>query len=800
MTELLSPAGDMDSAKAAINAGADAIYLGGKSYSARGFAKNFTEEEIENLTDYAALRGVKIYVTLNTLYSNEELPQVLSFAREVYRMGVSAFILQDIGLAELIKNNLPDIRLHASTQMTVHSAEGVGFMAKAGFSRVVLSRELSLAEISQITQAHKDVETEVFVHGALCVSYSGQCLLSGMVGGRSGNRGKCAQPCRLVYDFLEDGEVIKSGHLLSTKDMMTLDMLDEITKTGVTALKIEGRMKSPEYVHVVTKAYRDQLDHAKIDKRVINDVTQVFNRGGSFSTGYFKTYGGATMMSTETPKSTGVFCGTVTKYKKGKCSIRFAKEMLAGDGIEIWTNKGANVGTGISKLMKPNDTAVISIEGNIEVGNDVYKSYDKRLIDETKKALSADTPKTSIIGSVEAKLGKPVKLAAAAQPLFAEDMHSKLHARLEASKIIVEACSQSVVEEAKNAPLGKDELIAQLSKMGNSPFAITFENVNVDENIFVSKLALNEVRRDVVKSLEEMILTSKTRLAPEDLIIPKQSIASAQAQKLTVQIMDIRHLNAVLEHDISRVYVDMKQVTTEILDKLPESRAEIFLAMPSVSRNADEEALKTRVRELEDANFDGYLVATYGQLNILRDFLKTKKKIMLDYNFNVFNNSSARAFGDAGVTLSQELTAKQLKRMPSENCEIIVYGRQILMSTHNCPVGLYGADKNGKFCSERFSRADYVLLDRKDIKFPVITDCENCITHILNSKTLDTAARFKEIKDTGIEYLRLLFTDETDEAITDTILRYQKHLHGSAENYKGENKNYTFGHFFRGVE
>ncbi|MCL2398991.1 MAG: U32 family peptidase [Defluviitaleaceae bacterium] len=793
--ELLVPAGDMDAAKAAINGGADAIYLGGKNFSARNFAKNFTEEELESLIDYASLRGVKIYITINTLYTNEEMPRVLEFANKMYKIGASAFILQDIGLAHLLKNNLPEIELHASTQMTVHSTDGVKFMEKAGFSRVILSRELSLAEISQINK-EVNIATEVFVHGALCVSYSGQCLLSSLVGQRSGNRGKCAQPCRLPYDLLKNNEPIKKGHLLSPKDMMTLEILGDVIKTGVSALKIEGRMKSPEYVYVVTKAYRDQLDNMKpkIDKSTINDVTQIFNRGGSFSTGYYNTYGDISMMSTETPKSTGVFCGTVINYKKGKCTIRFSEKMIPGDGIEIWTSKGANVGTGIAKAINDNETAIITIEGNIDIGNDVYKSYDKRLTDETKKIKSVDIKKTSIIGSIEAQIGKPIKLTL---------KYKTEPPRENTNTIIVESYSKSIVEKALKAPMDKDEIIKQLSKTGNSPFVIKFENANIDEDIFISKLVLNEVRRDAVEALEKEIVKASKRLATANFQISKIPATDIQSPKLTVQIKDIDNLDAILEHNVSRIYIDFNEkniAKIENLSKEQDCHPEIFLALPPISRNEHEESIKSRITKLEDTNLAGYLVATYGQLNILQD-LGSNKKIILDHNFNIFNNWSKIAFKNFdGTTLSQELTVAQLKNIDAQKSEIIVHGRQVLMSLHNCPIGLYSAEKKGKHCSNKFTKDKFALLDRKDVQFPIVTDCDNCIAYVLNSKILDTAAKFNEIKSTGIEYLRLIFRDDNEKKIKDTIKKYEELLSGSNDINIRKDINCTYGHFFRGVE
>ena len=785
LPELLVPAGDMDSAKAAVNGGADAIYLGGKSFSARSFAKNFADEEIENLIDYALLRGVKIYIAVNTLYKNDEIPRVLGFVNDMYKKGASAFILQDIGLAYLLKNHLPEIEMHASTQMTVHSLGGARFMREAGFSRVILSRELSLEEILLINK-ESNIETEVFAHGALCISYSGQCLMSSMVGGRSGNRGKCAQPCRLAYELLKNGKSIKSGYLLSPKDMMTLDILDALVKSGISALKIEGRMKSPEYVYIVTKAYRERLDTGKTDRETLNNVTQIFNRGGSFSTGYYHTHGSAGMMSTLTPKSTGVFCGSVINYKKGKCTIRFSVKMVPGDGIEIWVHRGVHVGTGISKAMNKNDTAHFMIEGPIKIGDKVFKSYDKMLFDETKKARVKNVRKTHIFGEIDIKIGKPMRLI--------------LKHHMKDSVIEAASCGNSA-DKALNAPISKDEIIKQLSKTGNSPFIIKYNSVKIDEHIYISKLALNELRRNAVEVLESEIIKSIKRQGVEHFRISARIPAGdTSSQKLTVQIRDISNLNAVLEHNVSRIYIDFNEKNISRLSKIPDCRPEIFLALPSISRNEDEQALMHWMAKNKDANFVGYLVSTHGHINIL-NCAGSKKKVVLDYHFNILNNWSKQAYGDVDtVTLSQELNIGQLKNIDGQNSETIVYGRQVLMSTHNCPIGLYDATKNGKYCSKRFTMDKYSLLDRKAVQFPILPDCNGCIAYLLNSKILDTANRFQEIKSTGVEYLRLIFRDEDSTAIKGTIEKYERLLSGSVNINNSKHTDSTYGHFFRGVD
>ena len=780
--ELLAPAGDMDSAKAAINGGADVIYIGGKNFSARSSAANFDLDEIEILINYAALRGVKVYVAINTLYSNDELPKVLKFAADMYKKGAAALILQDIGLASLIKKNIPEIELHASTQMTVHSLESVNFMEKAGFSRVILSRELSLDEVKEINEK-ANIKTEAFVHGALCVSYSGQCLLSSLVGARSGNRGRCAQPCRLTYDLIKNGESLKHGHLLSPKDMMTLEVLDEIISSGVSALKIEGRLKSPEYVYTVTKAYREKLDAKKLEKGVIKDVTQIFNRGGSFSTGYYFSHSDLDMMSIKSPKSTGVFCGTVVKTKGDKISIRFVEDMIPGDGIEVWVNDGDNVGTGINKIIKRNDIVTLSIEGNVEVGNDVFKSFDKRLFDESKKGKLVDTKKVKVAGEIYVKINEPLKI--------------KLRVSVN-DKICEVEYSGGLAETASKAPISNDELINQLKKTGNTTFVIDFEKIEIDENIFVGKSTLNELRREALKLLEEEIISKIKRKEVNELVVVETTDEYVEEQKLTVQISDIDDLDIVLEHNISRVYIDFNDKTLRKLSDLQKTKAEIFLAVPQISKNENEESIKNLFESLENTKINGYLVSTYGQLNILNE-LKTTKKIALDYSFNIFNNQSKEYFKNYTRTYSPELNVNQLKYMDEYNSEIIVYGRQTLMALQCCPIGMYsGAEKNGKYCSKEGANETYFLRDRLGFDFPIKTDCENCIAYIKNSKTLDTAVKFNEIKNTGIEYLRLVFTDETSDEIRTIIKKYESTLNG--EKIVERNIQNTYGHFFRGVD
>jgi len=775
--ELLSPAGSMESAIAAINAGADALYVGGKNFSARSSAQNFADAELVDLIEYAAIRGVGVYVAVNTLYKNTEISQVVEFASQMHCAGATAFILQDAGLAYILRSKMPQIEIHASTQMSVHSTEGVNFMQKMGFSRVVLARELSLVEVAEIN-AITSIETEVFVHGALCVSYSGQCLMSSLIGGRSGNRGRCAQICRTRFDLVQGGKSTKNGYLLSPKDMMALDILPDIVATGVASLKIEGRMKSPEYVYLVTKAYREKLDdlNKPVSEQTRQELLQIFNRGGSFTTGYYNMYHGESMMSTVTPKSTGVLAGEVLSYvhKGGKCRVKFSQTMQPGDGIEIWTRDGNHVGTGISRTIGVGDVQEFAISGAIEKGCKVYKSYDKGLVDRAKNAM-AEGRKVKVQGSVRSVAGEPLSLTLAGL-----------------------TATGHPVEIAKSTPLAASDIIAQLMKTGGTPFEMEFTDVKIDDNIFVSKGELNQLRRSALEKLEADIVASIKRqsgnLKTSELLRQScehcpQHTPCNDGVSLSVQISDIASLPMVMQHHIPRVYVNYNAVNIAQLPSiLGNFNTKIYLALPQICRNTTEKAIVQTLQQLENTAISGYLVSTYGQLQALQA-MKIKKHIILDHTFNIFNDWTVEYFSQMGlgITLSQELNVHEIKAMQAANFELVVYGRQTLMATHNAPGCV------GKMCGK-----PYTLRDRKGMCFPIKTDCQSCTSYLLNCKTLDTAGKFAQLKNTGASSFRLVFTTENGKEIGEVIRRYKNSVGGKLP--PTEFQDTTYGHFFRGVE
>ncbi|HEX2945094.1 MAG TPA: U32 family peptidase [Clostridia bacterium] len=538
MIELLAPAGNRDALHAAVENGADAVYLGGRSFNARENADNFDAEMLREELLYAHARGVSLYLTLNTLVSDDEIKQAVEFAAEARYAGIDGIIVQDLGLAAALRKVMPDVPLHGSTQMTVYDLAGVRTLEDMGFSRAVLARELPLKEISDIAHNTK-LEIEVFVHGALCVCYSGQCLMSSMIGGRSGNRGKCAQPCRLPYQLAalpgsrpgggrsggdSSGEgssggtrineyrnrtlTERSGYLMSPKDMCTLEFMADIADSGIRSLKIEGRMKSPEYVATVVRLYRKYLDLAighkgagngplpGVEENDRHDILQIYNRGG-FSTGYMMGKTGADMMSYEKPNNSGIYLGKVQAYdsRTKTVTIRLEWDLHMGDGVEIWTGGTDSPGGTITsitlgkqnaKMAKKGDLAVIGeFKGRIAPGFGVYKTLDITLNKQARETFSG-------------KLVKRVKIAGEAvlqhgRPLILRVWDSGRHSAT--------AKGTMNPEEALNKPLSEERLREQLYRTGSTPFVFTELKIEIASGLTIPVSEINEVRRQALVEL-----------------------------------------------------------------------------------------------------------------------------------------------------------------------------------------------------------------------------------------------------------------------------------------------------------
>ena len=494
--ELLSPVGDERGLKAAVNSGANGVYFGAKSFNAREYAaENFDDKTIENAIKFAKLRNVKVYITVNTLVYNDEIDKAILLIKNIYDMGADAIIVQDLGIIDIVRNNL-NIPMHASTQMSCNNTYSVKLLEKLGIERVVLARETSIENIKEIRK-NTSIELETFIHGALCVSFSGQCAYSYLHGGRSANRGACAQPCRMEYS---GG---KTDYPLSSKDLMTIDIIPDLISVGIDSFKIEGRAKRSEYVAITTSIYRKAIDFALQNKNIETEkykesLIKIFNRGG-FSEGYY--YNSKDIFENYKPNHNGEFIGKITDYKKNKIYIKADKELNVYDGLSF--GESGKIGMQISDLYKDNirvksgkgNLSFSAVLKNINVGDKVYRTTDKSQMDEANIIIESDNFKHLLNLNCIIDYDKKIKF--------------KINSNYN-EKLNLEYISDYLVEEAKNSETKESDIIKALSKTGGTVFK--FENINIIINFekpFIPVKVLNEARRSIINSLEKILIQNR---------------------------------------------------------------------------------------------------------------------------------------------------------------------------------------------------------------------------------------------------------------------------------------------------
>ena len=786
MVELLAPAGNFDALKAAVNAGADAIYLAGENFGARAYAQNFSRENLADAVKFSHLRGVKIHVTANTILADDELENFADYIKFLKKIHVDAILVQDLGAAKIIRTVAPEIPLHASTQMTIHNLEGVKFLEKIGFSRVVLSRELSLAEIEKISK-NSSIETEIFIHGAICVCYSGQCLMSSMIGGRSGNRGRCAQPCRLPYklvdangkNFLENSA---GEYILSPKDFNTLEILPKILQTGVNSLKIEGRMKRPEYVATVVKVYRDAIDGV-ISTDSQKKLAQIFNR--DFTTAYLEKNQGKNFISDKRPNNRGVLVGRVTKIAENKITLKTSEKISVGDQIEIWVKVGGRVIFTVENFSNDGEFYTIETKNlrGVKIHDRAFKIFDKNLDDEAKKYFNGEYQRKIFVDAqVTAKLNQPLTLT------FTDiDGNSAT------------ASTDFIVEIAKNRPLTEEILQKQIGRLGNSAFELRNLTAEIDENVMVPISELNEVRRKVTDALELQRLNQSTAYGCQ--ISEKFSPTlphNYEDTKLVVQTDTLEKIKVALKSGCDAVIYGGENfcnrvVTADELKKAVESvhayGKEIYLATPRIVRENEVAALE---KSLPAADFDAIYIHNLATLSLAKKL--TAAQIRTDFSlitFNVETINFLKNLGVAGVTLSPELNFTQIKNLAKNSplpVECIVHGNLELMISSYCAIGSFLGNIHEKICPKICKKNYFYLQDRKNFLFPVVTD-QFCRMHILNSKTLSLIEHRNNFE--GVDRIRIecRFMNLDD---TEKIIRAYK--------FGGDEiTNFTRGHYFRGV-
>ena len=793
--ELLSPVGDFECLKAAVQNGADAVYLGASSFNARYSAKNFSIEELEEAINYSHLRNVKVFLTLNTLVKNEEFNDALELAKQAYELGIDSIIVQDIGLANYLLEHFPNLPLHASTQMTCHNLEGAKLLQDAGFKRIVLSRELSLNEIEYI-KSNINCEIEVFTHGALCISYSGQCLYSSMIGGRSGNRGKCAQGCRLPYTLLENEEAIAKGYLLSPRDLCSLDLLPELIKTGIDSLKIEGRMKTPEYVATVTRIYRKYIDKIynnetyEIEEQDKKDLLQVFNRGG-FSTGHLSNKPNKELIFKEKPSNMGIYIGNVYNYNsyKGHIKLTTQDEISVGDTI---TFERENTKYTISELMEmENDKNIVTaspncrvtigrMKGNIKPGDKIYKISSKELSNKVKDICSVENIKNPINAILDVHLDEPIKLQ-----IFDKNYQ-------------VEIVSEDKPEIAINAPITKERLEKQLNKLTDTPFHFKSIKINLDKDLFIPHISsINELRRTAINEFSKKITDSYKRNLeniPNFEYNSEYSIETENNHKICL-LLNILNLNfdySKLEN-IDKLYIPLKYFHLKDYSniiKLLTDEFSTYIYMPTILKPNFRNLYKDTIdKSLKEYNIKGFVLSNIGNFELLKEY-RNDYEFIGNYNLNVFNNATIDNLDIDTITISPELHKDEINSITTNSSiptEFIVYGNIPLMTSNYCLLGK--TNKCYPECTQKCRLSNkYYLKDRMNFLFRVIPDNIQTITTIYNSK-------INSIETTEINNVTNFRIDILDENIDEinNIINTVKEVK------RMEGKDYTNGNINRSV-
>ena len=790
--ELLSPAGNRQCILSAVHNGADAVYLGGKLFNARHYASNFDDYELENIIDLAHERNVKIYLTLNTLLNNDELSPALEYANKAYSMGVDAVIVQDLGFSKILKEQIPDIPLHASTQMTIYNKEGVDILLKNSFDRVVLSRELSIKEISHIKKA-TSAQLEIFIHGSLCVCYSGQCLFSAAVGNfgnqnsntRSGNKGTCAQPCRLKYKlasaknkYSDPYSIIDEGYLFSTRDICSIEFLKDLIQTGVDSFKIEGRMKSPEYVGAVTSKYRKAIDFlagtsdSDITPKDKEELLQIFNRGG-FSKGYFygKTPAPASgIIYKDSPKNMGTPLGTLVSFDSSSQSVtvKLKNTIQIGDGIEIITmNHRANpavtktgdekypggIVTGITvnnNLVKEASPGQIVKLTRIPDLKNFKLTQGLPVIKTSSKSLNKNISQTFDEKANIKKIPINVKIVFNNNTPVALTLFSLFH------NISCTVTSDIVPQTAQNNGILRERIISQLTKTDIYPFYINSVDDSFEEGLFIPISELNNLRRSAFNDLLSKIKSShKHELTATSPTLFNTAYCAApviSSPSLSVFFDNINILTALPEKVIKltdTVILPVKYFSEENENKLcnlKKLNIPILARIPPVYKDGE-----INTQKFQSEYIDGFLIGNIGSINI---FQKYNKPLFGDIGLNVCNIETVKklySLGLSRVTLSPEISNNtRISHFP--HAEILVYGNFPIMNSEYCPVQ----------CIDRCgNKTKNFIIDKMGEKYPVLCDNITCRPEILTSGPRNLINSLSTFKQKGFEHFKINFYNES---------------------------------------
>lgn len=837
--EILAPAGSYESMKAAMNAGCDAVYIGGSRFGARAYADNPDEDTLLNAIDEAHLRKKKLYLTVNTLIKEKEMQESLyNFLEKYYLAGLDAVIVQDVGVMHFIHRHFPGLPIHASTQTTVTMARGADLLKRMGVTRLVTARELSFDEIKDIRD-NTDLEIETFVHGALCYCYSGQCLMSSLIGGRSGNRGRCAQPCRMAYKFYSDGKMVstdKEPYLLSLKDINTVALIPDLIEAGVDSFKIEGRMKRPEYAAGVSYIYRKYVDlyfnggkdrfyeflESREYKKDMLDLLDLYNRGG-FSQGYGHTHNGKTMMSFSRPNHSGVNVGKVTGFEKGQVKILLSEDVNAQDVLEIRNDENEQVFEFTVGESTPADN-MLTVRAGFRPGKDrekngrtvinrgyrVYRTKNNMLLNSIRERFIDRDEKQGITGILYAKEGERLKLELYFDNLSVTAYHN-------------------TVGLAKSQPMTADKLKASVDKLGNTFFYFKELKVEADGNIFVPVSWLNEIRRQAVSLLSEAVTGSYRRTkadsaafdykgtennspnwnrkSNDDRNTDDSDRTAVRPLNISVAVQKEEQFLAVLPYtEVDAVYVDYDTFSVEqiimMADKAAKAGKALYLLLPHICRRKVYEKLKEdMVLTVGNDNIKGYIIKNFEEAALVQGVLNefgVSKKIRLNHNMYVFNREAKSFWKEKGIydfTAPLELNEKELKSLGLSDCELMVYGYLPVMISAQC---LYANTKGCGKSSSGISGPDY-LSDRLGKKFYVMSNCRSCYNIIYNGDRLSLIEYSEKIAGLNPYGIRLDFTFENADELNKVLSAYIDVFIYGRENYP-DFGNMTTGHFKRGVE
>ena len=826
MVELLAPAGSREALVAAVENGANAIYLAGNAFGARAYASNFDREALREAIHFAHLRKVAIHVTVNTIVADEEMGPLRDYLRFLYEAGADAVLVQDLGVARVAHETVPDLPLHASTQMSVSSLEGVRALAELGFTRVVLARELSLKEIRHIC-AHAPVEIETFMHGALCVCYSGQCLMSSMIGGRSGNRGRCAQPCRLPYTLVDEkGQDVlgdeAGSYLLSPRDLSTIDVIPDLIEAGVSSLKIEGRMKRPEYVATVVRTYREAIDTYYAGKGYAvtqeerDDLAQIFNR--DFTTAYLEGRPGKAMMSDRRPNNRGLLIGRVTAYDWDRriVTVKLSGRLGLGDQVDFWVKVGGRVTATISALTdakgraveegQAGDTVSFAIPSAVRDHDRVFKVYDARLMERAKETYASGAPvrRIPVAIAVRAAIGEPLTVT-----LCDAEGHRG------------EGRTDFIGESARKRPLSEEIIRKQVSRLGTSVYEMKSLHCDIAGEVMVPMSEINEARRKAVEALDALRLKEieAREHRPEPKFTDRIARPTPKKAHFLVAVDTLGKAEAALAAGADGILFGGESYEHRVIapeeyerawQMAREAGARIDFNTPRIVHDGQQKHVERLLAAFAAFPPDAVHVHNIAMLALVRRL--TDFAIHADYSLISYNKQTLaflKDYGASGATLSPELTAKEIRQLAKESplpLTCIVHGRLELMVSNYCVTGSFLGGCGEGPCTQPCTRGHFALKDRKDALFPLAMD-QFCHMHVLNSKVLSMMPHAMKFRAAGIETMQIEAKAMGEKEIAAIVKAYRKAMAFPEEPaeaqlswiHEQEGKDITRGHYFRGV-